>query len=145
MFEKVLYREIYLIPIISGFIIQIIKVILYSAIEGKFVFEKFTQTDGMPNLHAGVFSSLAACIGIKYGFSSILFSVVTTYSVIIIHDTLRLKGEKGRQADLLNMILTNVEQYSKLNESLSIKVLHYRPLDVLSGAVVGIVATIVLL
>ena len=88
---------------------------------------------------------ITASIGIKYGFSSILFSVVTTYSVIIIHDTLRLKGEKGRQADLLNKILTNVEQYSKLNESLSIKVLHYRPLDVLSGAVVGIVATIVLL
>jgi len=90
-------------------------------------------------------SSLAACIGIKYGFSSILFSVVTTYSVIIIHDTLRLKGEKGRQADLLNKILTNVEHYSMLDNSLSVKVLQYRPLDVMSGAVIGIVATIVLL
>jgi len=68
--EQVLYREIYLIPILSGFIIQIIKVVLYSALERRFLFEKFTQTDGMPNLHAGVFSSLAACIGIKYGFSS---------------------------------------------------------------------------
>jgi len=143
--EQVLYREIYLIPILSGFIIQIIKVALYSALERRFLFEKFTQTDGMPNLHAGVFSSLAACIGIKYGFSSILFSVVTTYSVIIIHDTLRLKGEKGRQADLLNKILTNVEHYSMLDNSLSVKVLQYRPLDVMSGAVIGIVATIVLL
>jgi len=143
--EQVLYREIYLIPILSGFIIQIIKVVLYSALQRRFLFEKFTQTDGMPNLHAGVFSSLAACIGIKYGFSSILFSVVTTYSVIIIHDTLRLKGEKGRQADLLNKILTNVEHYSMLDNSLSVKVLQYRPLDVMSGAVIGIVATIVLL
>lgn len=144
MIKQILYREIYLVPIISGVLIQIAKVLLYSTIERRFLLERFTQTDGMPNLHSGVFSSLAASVGIKYGFSSILFSVVATYSAIIIHDTLRLKGEKGKQAFLLNKILINVEQYSAISEN-TIKVLQYRPLDVLGGAAIGILLAIVIM
>ncbi|RKZ09049.1 hypothetical protein DRQ05_00365 [bacterium] len=141
MFRELLYRETYLIPIFCGVIIQSVKVLLYSLIEKRYVLEKFTQPDGMPNLHAGVFSSLSTMIGIKYGVGSILFSVVTTYSAIIIHDTLRLKGEKGKQVEVLNKILDNVDEYSELRAHASLKVLRYKPLDVLSGVLIGILST----
>jgi len=145
MYREVFYRELYLAPIITGVIVQVVKVVLYSIVQHRFAFERFMQTDGFPSLHAGVFSSLATCVGIKYGYSSILFSVVTTYSVIIIHDTLRLKGEKGKQAHVLNELLQSVEQYSEIGDSLTIKVLRYRPLDVLSGVVIGIIFTVVVM
>ena len=145
MYREIFYRELYLDPIITGVIVQVVKVVLYSIVQHRFAFERFTQADGFPSLHAGVFSSLATCVGIKYGYSSILFSVVTTYSVIIIHDTLRLKGEKGKQAYVLNELLQSVEQYSGIGESLTIKVLRYRPLDVLSGVVIGIIFTMMVM
>lgn len=95
------------------------------------------QADGMPNLHSTVFSSLSASIGIKYGVSSILFSLVTTYSVIIIYDTLKLKSERGKQASILNRILSSLQWHNEIESSKGIRVLQFRPFDVMSGAALG--------
>ena len=104
MIKQVLYREIFLVPVICGLLIQIIKLILQCVTERRFTLDALTQADGMPNLHSAVFSSLSMTVGIKYGFSSILFSVAAAFSVIIIHDTMRLKGEKVKQTDVLYRI-----------------------------------------
>ncbi len=99
----------------------------------------------MPNLHSAVFSSLSTGIGIKYGVSSILFSLVATYSTIIIHDTMRLKGERGKQADILHRILSSLDWYDEIESSKGIRVLQFRPFDVMSGAVLGILIAFLLL
>ena len=70
MYREIFYRELYLDPIITGVIVQVVKVVLYSIVQHRFAFERFTQADGFPSLHAGVFSSLATCVGIKYGYST---------------------------------------------------------------------------
>jgi acid phosphatase family membrane protein YuiD len=144
MIRQLLYREIFLVPLICGFLIQILKVSLYSLAEKRFAFERFIQPYGLPNLHSTVFGSLSTVVGIKYGLSSILFSFITTYSAIIIHDTMRLKAEKGKQVDLLNRLL------SKLNPDTGagghvLRKIELRPFDVLSGAVIGVLGTILIL
>jgi acid phosphatase family membrane protein YuiD len=145
MFRQLLYREIYLVPLICGFLIQCFKVFLYSLVNRKINLFRMVQADGMPNLHSAMFSSLSAGIGIKYGLSSILFSLVATYSVIIIHDTMRLKGEKGKQTDILNRILSNLEEYGDIESKKGLRVLQFRPFDVLSGAALGILIAMALL
>lgn len=145
MFRAILYREIFLVPIICGVLIQSIKCIFYLIAEKRINIGKLVQTDGMPNLHSAVFSSLSACMGIKYGFSSILFSLVTVCSVMIIHDTMRLKGEKGKQVDVLNRIITSIDSYKDIADETTLRVLHFRPLDVVSGTILGIVGTYILL
>lgn len=137
MFKLILYREFFLVPIICGFLIQCIKSLIYLFVEKRVSISRFMQADGMPNLHSAVFSSLSAGIGIKYGFSSILFSLITVYSVIVIHDTMRLKGEKGKQVDVLNRIITSVDTYKDIAEDSKLRVLQFRPLDVLAGTVLG--------
>ena len=145
MFRQYLYREIYLVPIICGFLIQCLKVMLYSLVNKKINFFRLVQADGMPNLHSAVFSSLSTGIGIKYGPSSILFSLVATYSVIIIHDTMRLKGERGKQASILNRILSSLELNDEKETRKAIRVLQFRPFDVVSGGILGILIAFLLL
>ena len=145
MFHQYLYREIYLVPIICGFLIQCIKVMLYSFVNRKINLFRLVQADGMPNLHSAVFSSLSTGIGIKYGPSSILFSLVATYSVIIIHDTMRLKGERGKQASILNRILSSLELKGEKEPRKAIRVLQFRPFDVVSGGILGILIAFLLL
>ncbi|MFA4946963.1 MAG: divergent PAP2 family protein [Candidatus Krumholzibacteriia bacterium] len=139
MFKEVLYREIFLVPVICGLLIQGIKLILQCVAERKFKLDVVTQADGMPNLHSAVFSSLSMSIGMKYGFSSILFSVVAAYSAIIIHDTMRLKGEKVKQTNVLNRIISSNESYQDITEDGELRTLRFKPLDVLSGTVLGII------
>jgi len=103
------------------------------------------QAEGMPNLHSAVFSSLSTGIGIKYGVSSILFSFVTTYSVIIIYDTMKLKGERGKQANILSRILSSIEEYKTIQPRSALRVLDIRPFDVMSGAILGALIAFLLL
>jgi uncharacterized protein len=145
MIKQVLYREIFLVPVICGLLIQVIKLILICITERRFTLDALTQADGMPNLHSAVFSSLSMTVGIKYGFSSILFSVVAGFSVIIIHDTMRLKGEKVKQTDVLNRIISSNESYQDFTEDAALRTLSFKPLDVLSGTVLGIIGAFCLL
>lgn len=138
MIKQLVYRQIFLVPIISGFLIQCLKVLIYSIAEKKVQLSKFVKFDGMPNLHSAAFSSFSTAIGIKYGISSILFSLVTTYSVIIIHDTMRLKREKGKQVFVLNTIISSFSEYKQLNNNRKLRVLSFKPLDVMCGAILGI-------
>ena len=145
MIRQLLYREIFLVPFICGFLMQCLKVLLYSIVNKKVNIGRFLQADGLPNMHSAVFGSLSTVIGIKYGISSILFSLATTYSVIIIYDTMRLKGEKGKQVDVLNRIISSLDRQAEIGSEWRLRVLHFRPFDVISGAVLGIVFAYLLL
>ncbi len=145
MIKEMLYRDIFLVPILCGFMIQILKIALYSFAEKRVAIEKFIQPYGLPNLHSTVFGSISTVVGIKYGFSSILFSFVTTYSVIIIHDTMRLKGEKGKQVDLINRLLLRIDSNADLSGHGTLRVIQLRPFDVLSGAMLGILCSLLVL
>lgn len=145
MLKQILYREIFLVPIICGFFIQCLKLLLYSIVNKRITIGRLVQADGMPNLNSAVFSSLSTCVGIKYGVSSILFSLITTYSVIIIYDTMRLKGEKGKQVTVLRRIISSIDEYNGIGSDKGLRVLHLRPFDVLSGAVLGILGAFLLL
>ncbi len=145
MFKAWLYRDAFTVPIICGILIQFLKVILYSIVEKRVAIERFVQPHGLPNMHAAVFGSLFTLVGIKYGVSSILFSFAATFSIIIIHDTMRLKGEKGKQVHLLNILLTSIDSKNDLDSGKALRVIRFRPFDVISGAVLGILGTMLFL
>ena len=145
MFKQLLYGEIFLIPILAGLICQVLKLIIYSVVARKFVPGGLFRPDGMPNVHASVFAALATVVGMKYGYSSLLYSVTATYSIVILHDTMRVKREKEKQVDVLNRIISSMEEYGDLEESVVRKVLQYRPLDVLGGVLLGVSLSYILL
>ncbi len=137
MMRQILYRDIFLLPIIAGFVCQLLKLAIYSVIEKRFMPGGLFRPDGMPNIHAAVFSALSTVIGIKYGYSSLLYSVGTTYSIVILHDTMRVKREKERQVDVLNQIISSIDLPGELDSEGMKRVLQYRPLDVLAGVMLG--------
>lgn len=143
--RQILYRDIFLLPIMAGLVCQLLKLVVYSVMERRFMPGGFFRPDGMPNLHTSVFAALSTVIGIKYGYSSLLYSVTATYSIVILHDTMRVKREKERQVDVLNRIIKSIEGYRDLDAERMKRVLQYRPLDVLSGVILGVVLSYVLL
>ena len=145
MFRVILFRDIYLEPISAGILSQVVKMLIYTMLQRRFLPGRLLQADGMPNLQVAVFGSFSTAIGIKYGFSSLLYSVVTTYSVIILHDTLRLKRAKGKQVSVLNRILLSMDAFGDLGATGITRVLQYRPLDILCGAILGVLYTYLLM
>ena len=145
MMRQILYRDIFMLPIMAGLVCQLLKLVIYSVVEKKFIPGGLFRPDGMPNVHAAVFASLSIVIGIKYGYSSLLYSVVATYSIVILHDTMRVKREKEKQVDVLNRIISSLDGYGELDSNRIKRVLHYRPLDVLGGVILGAALSYLLL
>ena len=145
MIKTILYTDIFIVPILSGLIVQVLKSIIYSVVGREANIGRLFQADGMPNLHATVFGALSATVGLKYGYSSILFAVTATYALIIIHDTMGVKREKEKQVGILNFIITNLQGYSDSGSFDAGRILQFRPLDVICGAVLGVLLTYLIL
>ena len=143
--RQLLYRDIFLLPILAGIVCQLVKLVIYSVMERRFMPGGLFRPDGLPNVHAAVFSALTTVMGIKYGFSSLLYSVTATYSIVILHDTMRVKREKEKQVDVLNRIISSVDWSGDLDSDGMKRVLQYRPLDVLGGVMLGATLSYVLM
>ncbi len=141
MLKLILYKDIFVIPIVCGVLVQVLKSVIYSIAEKEVNIGRLFQADGMPNLHAAVFAALSTTVGIKYGFSSILFAVTGTYTTIIVHDTMKVKREKEKQVGILNSILSSLQGLRGEGSPDPTRILQFRPLDVLSGAVLGVLLT----
>jgi acid phosphatase family membrane protein YuiD len=145
MIKTLLYKYSFLVPILVGLLVQILKVFVYSLVNMKIDYGRILNANGMPNLHSAVFSSLSMSIGIKYGYSTLLFSVVTVYSMIIMHDTIRLKREKEKQTNLINLIIANVNEFRSVREGKARRVLQIRIFDIAAGAMLGVLITYLLI
>jgi acid phosphatase family membrane protein YuiD len=145
MMRQILYRDIFLVPIIAGLVCQLLKLVIYSVMGRRFMPGGLFRPDGLPNIHAAVFSALSTVIGIKYGYSSLLYSVGATYSIVILHDTMRVKREKEKQVDVLNRIISSTAWSGEFDSDGMKRVLQYRPLDVFGGVILGITLSYMLL
>jgi len=134
----------FVLPIFSGLVNQVLKLVIYSALDRRMDITRLLQPDGMPNLNGAVFASLTTMIGMRYGLESIIFAVTATYSIVIIHDTMRLKRAKEKQVDVLNRILVSIDEFRDLGSGGIRRVLQYRPLDVLGGVLLGITTAILM-
>ncbi|MBD3178914.1 MAG: hypothetical protein GF417_04545 [Candidatus Latescibacteria bacterium] len=137
MTNHMLYKYIFLLPITAGAIAQFLKMIVYSVVRKRFDFASLFRVDGMPNLHSTVFSSLLAGVGIKSGYSTLVFSVVTVYGITIIHDNIRLNKEKEKQVRTINIFTALGEEFSPEGGIRIERVLQIRILDIFAGAVLG--------
>ena len=93
----------------------------------------------MPSSHSAVVTCLATLIGKNEGVDSIIFAVSVIFAMIVMYDAAGVRRAAGKQAHLLNKIvetpgLSGMEVQERL-----VEVLGHTPLQVLVGAIIGIV------
>lgn len=137
-----------LIPIISWAIAQILKTIINAIMNKKVEFSRLVGDGGMPSGHSATVTSLAAMCGLKLGFGSAPFAIAAILAVIVMHDALGVRRETGKQAvsiikisELLNDYFSEHDTNLK-TDKLKVLVGH-TPLQVLCGAVLGILVAVV--
>lgn len=93
----------------------------------------------MPSSHSAVVTSLATMVGKAYGIDSAIFAVSLIFAFVVMYDAAGIRRAAGKQAKILNKIvetpgLTGVEVSEKL-----VEVLGHTPIQVLVGAMIGVV------
>lgn len=137
------YKYLYT-PFILWFGIQLFKVIYDLVTTKKFNFKRILGAGGMPSSHSAIVTSLATLIGKYEGITTPIFALSVVFSFIVMYDAAGIRRAAGKQASLLNKIietpgLSTVQVQEKL-----VEVLGHTPTQVLVGAIIGIVAGILL-
>lgn len=132
-----------IVPLSTWFFIQIFKVISETMKNKKFDYKRILGAGGMPSSHSAVVTSLATLIGKSEGFNSSIFAISLIFACIVMYDATGVRRAAGEQAKLLNKIVQTQELTGiKVREKL-VEVLGHTPLQVLVGAIVGIVVGII--
>ena len=142
IFNQIINNKCIWLPFLLWFVIQSFKVITDLVKNKKFNVKRIIGAGGMPSSHSAVVCSLASCIGKEYGFDSGIFALSVIMAFIVMYDAAGIRRAAGKQAIILNKILktpglTTVEVQEKLIEALG-----HTPVQVFVGALVGIIAGI---
>jgi len=101
------------------------------------------STGGMPSSHSALAFSLAVSIGIYEGFETTAFAISAVLALVIMHDAQGIRRAAGQQAEAINFLFSKLEdQGIKLDKKLK-ELLGHRPVEVIAGAVLGLVVSLV--
>lgn len=136
-----------LISAVTGWVVaQVLKTLIDFALNRSFNMERMVGSGGMPSSHSATVCGMTTAVVLKYGVGSFEFAVSFVLSMVVMYDAIGVRRETGKQAKLLNSILS--ENPLKLNaEVLQEKLKEYvghTPLQVMAGAILGIVLALAL-
>lgn len=132
------------VPIMLWFGIQLFKLIYDLCTTKKFNFKRILGAGGMPSSHSAVVTSIATLIGKYQGVDSAIFGLSIMFAFVVMYDACGVRRAAGKQAKVLNEIvntpgLTNVQVQEKLQEALG-----HTPTQVFVGALIGLIAGLIL-
>jgi hypothetical protein len=119
---------------------QLFKVILYSVKESRFAIDYFVSAGGFPSSHSAFVTALTTSVAIQSGITSDVTAVAAVLSIIVIYDSLRLRGQVERQAELLNRLR---DRHFPEEERLNERVGHTVP-EVAAGVLYGLLVAILI-
>ncbi len=117
-----------IIPFSAAVMSQSIKVLLEYIKYKRISFIRFIDgMGGMPSTHSTLVSSMCMIIYLDFGISP-LFAVTLFFSLIVIYDSMGIRYESGKQAEVINEFTG-----SNLREKLG-----HKPVEALVGTLFGI-------
>ena len=125
------------VPAFAWLIAQTAKVLISIFVYRKYDVGRWFGAGGMPSSHTAYVISMTAVVGKNLGLQSTPFGIAVAFSFIVMSDALGVRRAAGKQAQLLNSLMTThfagEEFYEKLKELLG-----HKPLEVFVGGLIGL-------
>lgn len=137
------------VSLLSWATAQVIKTILNFITTKKFDPERLVGAGGMPSAHSASMCSLTIAVAKTAGFTSPLFAVAFMISAVVMYDAMGVRRAAGEHARIINLIVKKNRQqggqsFIPANKEQLKEFLGHTPLEVLGGAMLGIlIATII--
>ena len=137
--------------LLSWLLAQVLKVVFTFAMTKKFDAERLFGSGGMPSAHSALSCALTIAISRMCGVRSAEFAIAFVFTCIVMYDAVGVRRQAGKHAAALNRLLDRKEDEpeeepdDEENEQAEFKeLLGHTPLQVLSGALLGILVAMIL-
>ena len=145
MWKELLGNQVLVSSVIGWTVAQVLKTIIDCALNKSFNAERLTGSGGMPSSHSATVCALTTSEALCYGFGSFEFAVSFVVAMVVMYDAVGVRRETGKQAKLLNWMMSENPFKLKINE-LNAEIVQetlkeyvgHTPLQVVAGAVLGI-------
>ena len=101
------------------------------------------STGGMPSSHSAMTSALCVASGMEYGIGSFQFTISFVIAAIVMRDAAGVRKEVGKQAIIINRMQEKLFSWP-IDDATLKELVGHTPLQVLIGAIVGVVAALVM-
>lgn len=138
-----------LVPLSSWAVAQVLKTVIHAVIHKKFDLLRLVGDGGMPSGHSATVSSLAVFCACYYGTDSYQFAVTMILAIIVCHDAMGVRLETGKQAVVLNELLSTISTLESMTkgEFTDVKLKEFvghTPIQVIAGILVGIANALII-
>ena len=120
-------------------IAQGLKVLLTLIISRKFDSTRLWGSGGMPSSHSSTTCALMMLIGYSEGFDSAVFALAFAFSAIVMYDAAGVRRSTGKNAAVLNRLIDDLYKDGSFHEEHLKELVGHTPLQVLAGAMLGII------
>ena len=136
-----------LIAALTGWVVaQLIKAVLYTAMNRKFSLERLVGSGGMPSSHASTVCAMTTSTAIHYGTDSPVFALAFVLTAVVLTDARGVRQETGKQAVTIGAIVDYLKEMGTVQlPDIKLKELvGHTPLQVLVGMVLGVLVGLLL-
>lgn len=143
--RKIISNYILMSAVLSWMLSQIFKTILTLISTRKLDFERLFGAGGMPSAHSAMVCSLLVSTTRVCGVQSPQFALAVAFAAVVMYDAMGIRRAAEEQAHVLNRL---VDMWEKKGVEISGKELKedlgHTPMEVLAGAMLGILVAIAL-
>lgn len=139
--NELLSNEILIAAFFGWITAQILKTIIYVAVNRNFNPERLLGDGGMPSSHSATVMALVTATGLNFGADTFEFAIAGVLALIVMHDAMGVRRETGKQAKVINSMMdwfaqmdSDISPEQKLKEFVG-----HTPSQVFFGALLGIV------
>lgn len=138
-FNEILSNRILWISLLAWLTAQVLKVVFTIIFMKKLDLTRLVGSGGMPSSHSALVVSLATCIGKQEGFHSPIFSLSVAVALVVMYDAAGVRRAAGKQARVLNEIISALQEHRAITEEKLKELLGHTPIEVIAGALLGII------
>ena len=145
MFKDLFFNYILISAVVSWFLAQLLKFIITLVTTGKAEPERFFGSGGMPSSHTALVCGATIAAAKLEGTGSSAFAICFIVSCIVMYDAMNVRRQAGEHAKVINKMIKSDEDFDEIHFEGELKEkLGHTPLEVLGGALLGIIVAMVI-
>lgn len=137
-------NTVLIISVVAWLAAQLLKVVFIFLTRRKLDFRRLVGSGGMPSSHSAFVTALSMSVGKLLGFNSPEFAICAVFAFIVMYDAAGVRRAAGKQARILNIIIKEMQDTGKFEEERLKELIGHTPVEVIAGAAVGIIISLLL-
>lgn len=137
-------NKILISSVLAWLLAQVLKTMINFLSTKEFNPERLFGSGGMPSSHSSTVCALVTAVAFRYGFDTYEFAMAAVFAIIVMYDAMNVRREAGEHAKWINLITTTLQPDIPIERKFK-EYLGHTPLQVLMGAILGVVTALIVM